>query len=118
MNRLEPLYVAEQIMKAIEALGKEGQRLENDKLIEAKANAMGEYDKALGVAVAALKLEGESISIIDKVEKGRCADLLIKKIVAEEVLKSHYSKLERLEAMLNGLQSANRYLSVIDTRTD
>ena len=111
---LTPFYVAQRIMKAIIALGEEGKRLENDGLIEHKATAMGEYDKAIGVACASLKIEVESISIIDKIAKSRCSDLLIKKIVAEETLKAHYSKIERLEAMLNGLQSCNRYLSVLD----
>lgn len=107
---LDPIDIANEIMRAIKALGTEGQRLESDNLIQKKADAMGEYDKALGSTTARLKLEGEAITVIDKIAKGLSADLLIKRIVAEETLKAHYSKLERLEAMLNGLQSINRYL--------
>lgn len=109
--KLEPLVVAEEIWKAITALGKEGQRLESDNLIQKKADSIGEYDKQLGVATAILKVEGESITIIPKIANGRVSDLLVKKIVAEETLKAHYSKLARLEAQLNGLQSINRFLS-------
>lgn len=106
-----PIVVAEQIWKAIGALSKEGER--SEELIKAKAEAMGEYDKNLAIAATDLKAKGEPTTIIDRLAKGRTSDLFIKKIIAEETLKAHYSKLERLEAQLNGLQSMNRFLSEI-----
>lgn len=106
--KLDVVNIADQIMKAIAALGKEGERPEE--LIKAKAEAMGEYDKVFAVATAMLKAEGEPITIIDKLAKGRTSDLLIKRIVAEETLKAHYSKLDRLAAQLNALQSIFRHL--------
>lgn len=109
--KLEVSQVADMILKAINALTVEGQKSEG--LIKAKAEAMGEYDKNVAIATAKLKAEGEPTTIIDKLAKGRTSDLLIKKIIAEESLKSHYSKLERLEACLNGLQSLNRYLESV-----
>ena len=108
---LEPIQVAEQILRAIKELGAEGER--SKELIIAKAEATGEYDKALGIATTKLKADGCSVSIIEKTAKGNVYDLLIKKIVAEESLKAHYSKLSRLEAQLNGLQSINRYLQTV-----
>ena len=108
---MEAVTIAKEILRCITELGDEG-KLSKD-LITAKANAMGEYDKNLGVAVSTLKAEGKAISIIEKLAKSRCSDLLIKKIVAEETLKAHYSKLDRLKAQLNGLQSINRYLDSV-----
>ena len=103
-----PLDIAEQIERAIVALGIEGDRSED--LIVSKAEAMGNYDRCLGVAVANLKADGMAISIIDKIAKERTHKELIAKIVAEESLKAHYSKISRLEAQLNGLQSIFRHL--------
>lgn len=108
--------VQELIMKAIDALTVEGRKSEG--LIKAKAEAMGEYDKMVAVAATDLKAKGEPATIIDKLAKGRTSDLLIKRIVAEESLKAHYSKIERLEAQLNGLQSANRYLDTVSRGTN
>lgn len=106
---LTPSKVADQIYWAIKELHKEGERAEE--LVHAKANSIGEYDKALGVATSLLKAEGHPITLIDKIAKERTADLRIKMIVAEESLKAHYSKLSRLESQLNGFQSINRHLS-------
>ncbi len=103
--------VAELILKAIDALTIEGKKSEG--LIKTKAETMGEYDKQIAVAVADLKAHGEPATIIDKLAKGRTWELLVKRIIAEETLKAHYSKLSRLEAQLNGFQSVNRYLDVV-----
>lgn len=104
------MQTAERIETAIKLLSKEGQR--SEKLIKTKAEAMGEYDKTIAVAITTLKAEGNAVSIIDKLAKGRVSDLLIKKVLAEELLKAHYSRMEMLKCQLNGLQSLNRYLSV------
>ena len=103
-----PMEVAEQIYRAIEALGIEGKRSED--LIEAKAEAMSEYDKLLGSAEAKMEADGDKVTLIKDKAKGNIYKALYAKIVAEESLKAHYSKLSRLEAQLNGLQSINRYL--------
>ena len=103
------ILTVERIETAIKLLTKEGQR--SDKLIQAKAEAMAEYDKTLAVVIIKLKADGNPVTIIDKLAKGGVSDLLLKKIVAEEMLKAHYSRMEMLKAQLNGLQSINRYLS-------
>jgi len=105
---MEAVSVAQQIEKLIEAIRVEGAR--STELIEAKAAAMRDYDKELGVAVAALKAAGTAVSIIDRRAKEKAADLLYEKIVAEETLKAHFKRLEYLAAQLNGYQSINRHL--------
>ena len=81
---MDIIKIAKRIQDAIDALSLEGKR--SPELIQAKAEAMGEYDKNMAVAVTTLKAEGVAISIIDKLAKGRVSNLLIKKIVAEETL--------------------------------
>ena len=109
---MDIIKVAESMEFAIAALGGEGQKASG--LINAKATAMAEYDKQLGMSIGAMKATGMAISIIDKSAKGEVSKFLYDKIIAEESLKAHYSRMEQLKAQLNGLQSINRYL---DTRT-
>ena len=105
---MDVIQTAKRIENAIIALGNEGKK--SFDLIQAKAGAMREYDKTLTVTITTLKAEGNAVSIIDKLAKGRTSDLLIKKILAEEMLKAHYSRIEQLKAQLNGLQSIFRHL--------
>ena len=105
---MTPVKIAEHMDRAIKALGVEGQK--STDLITAKADAMANYDKLLGVAVARLKMEGVQTTIIEKQAKGECAEALYSKVIAEESLKAHYSRMEQLKAQLNGLQSMNRHL--------
>jgi hypothetical protein len=106
-----PQDIANSIWQASVALGKEGERIESDDLIQKKADAMGGYDKAIGITTAELKVKGEPITIINSMAKGGASDLLIVKVVAEETLKAHYSKIERLMAMLNGLQTLSKLVN-------
>ena len=106
---MELIEVAKKMEQAMQALGLEGKR--SLELIKAKATAMAEYDKMLGVHVGTLRAEGTPVSVIDKIAKGNVSEFLHKKIVAEEILKAHYSRMEQLKAQLNGLQSINRHLS-------
>jgi len=107
----EPVKIAEMIEKAIAALGEEGRKSEG--LIEAKAKSMAEYDKQFAVACAKLKANGVPVGMIDRLAKGETAEILYARIVAEEALRAHYARMEQLQAQLNGLQSLNRYLSVL-----
>lgn len=100
--------IADRIVNVIKALHTEG--LKSEELIKNKAETARDYDKYIAIATAELKAKGESVSIIDKLAKGNCNEALYKKILAEEMLKAHYSKIEQLEAIMNGYQSVNRYL--------
>ena len=106
---MDLIEVAQKMEQAMKALGNEGKR--SLELITAKAKAMSEYDKMLGVQVGTLRASGVPVSIIDKQAKGNVAEFLHDKILAEEILKAHYSRMEQLKAQLNGLQSINRHLS-------
>ena len=106
-----PMEVADLIERAITALDKEGRR--SNELIEAKANALSEYDRLLGLSVANLKTEGIATTLIDRIAKERTYKALYARIVAEETLKAHYSRLSQLESILNGFQSLNRYLQTV-----
>ena len=105
---LDIIKTARLIELAIMKLGEEGKKLEA--LNEASALASSEYDKAIGTTIAKLKGKGEPTTIVDKLAKGECADLLYMKIVAEGQLKACYSNIDRIKAQLNGYQSINRHL--------
>lgn len=106
---LDVIQVSDEIRQAVRALGEEGQK--SASLIEAKAKTSAEYDKYIGIATAKLKAVGEPIGVIEKQVKGEAGELLYAKIVAEESLKAHYSKIDRISAQLNALQSIFRHLS-------
>jgi hypothetical protein len=108
---MEPVEVARQIETCIRAIGEEG-KLSPD-LIEAKAKAQMEYDKALACEVLRLKEDGIQISIVEKVAKGNISDAKYGLELAEAKYKANFSRLDCLKAQLNGLQSINRHLSVI-----
>lgn len=102
---------AEKIEQIIAAIRDEGKRTEE--LIQSKAEAMANYDKAVGMAVAALRAGGEPVSVIDKLAKERACSELLKRVVAEETLKAHYCRIGYLESQLNGYQSLFRHLQAM-----
>ena len=106
-----PMEVATFIQEAITRLSAEGRRSED--LIKAKAKAVSEYDRSLGVASANIRAEDTPATLVDKEARKRCYKELYAKIVAEEGMKAHYSNISILEAILNGWQSYNRYLQTV-----
>lgn len=107
------MEIAEQIMKASKRITDEVERAERENLIEKKAAAARDYDKAIGTAAAELKLQGEPVTLIRDFAKKRAADFLYDSIIAEEGLKAHYSKLDVYSKVLNAFQSVFRHLSNI-----
>ena len=103
-----PLEVASNIERIIEALRVEG--LRSEELIKAKAESMGEYDRLVAVTTSNMRGKGEPVTLVNKLSGEFTHKALIAKIVAEETLKAHYSRIGVLEAQLNGYQSINRYL--------
>jgi hypothetical protein len=99
---------AKMMQNLIDALKKEGHRSQG--LVVAKANAMREYDKQMGVFCVKLKDAGLPATLIKDRARAECSEFLYQKVVAEETLKAHYSRLDTLKAQLNGYQSINRYL--------
>ena len=95
----------------IEAIKVEGARIED--LIQAKAETARAYDVCLATTMARLKMEGSPTTTVEKLSKGdqQVSASLRDKIVAEESVKAHYSRLDNLKAQMNAYQSMNRHLS-------
>ena len=108
---MDIIKTAKMIELAIERLGDEGKKLEG--LTQATALASSEYDKAIGLRIAKLKGDGTPTTIVEKLAKGDCADLLYMKILAEGQLKACYSNIDRIKAQLNGYQSINKHLDTV-----
>ena len=100
--------IATQILRVIDAIRDEG-RLSKG-LIQAKGDAMRIYDKAIAVRSLMLKEGSMAVTLIEKQAKGDASQLLCEKIVAEESLKAHWSRLQYLQAQLNGYQSIFKHL--------
>lgn len=105
---MEVLQVAEQIEKIIEALKVEGKC--SEKLIETKAKTAADYDRAMGIKTAALKISGQPATLIKDLARGEAANNLYAKIVGESSLKAHFERMENLRSQMNGYQSINKYL--------
>ena len=105
---MEVLQVAKHIEKIILALVEEGKKAEE--LIFAKADTAQLYDKAMGMSSAALKTSGVAVTMIKDMARAESAEKLFKKIIAEESLKAHYSRIDILRAQLNGYQSIYKRL--------
>ena len=107
---MEALQVAQHIERIILALVKEGKR--STELINSKAEAAKAYDEEIGLCSAAHKASGVAIGMISSQAKKDAAQKLYDKIIAEETLKAHYSRIELLKAQLNGYQSIYKHLEV------
>lgn len=88
---------------------------------EAKAKTIGEYDKKLAIVLIKLKngeslsLEGNTIekppaTLAEKIAKGICWEERMNMELATAMYKGNISKLESVQAELNGLQSKNKWL--------
>jgi len=106
---MEVVETAQKIEDLIKALSAELERSEG--LIAQKAETAAAYDKAAAVQAVRMKEDGLTVGLIDKIVKGKLADLNAQKILAEETLRAHFWRLEVLMAQLNGYQSINKYLN-------
>lgn len=77
---------------------------------EAKAKAISEYDKALGLSILELK-ESHPATICEKIAKGQIYQKRYDMEVADAMYRNAVTKIECVKAELNGLQSVNRHLS-------
>ena len=105
---MDVIQVSQDIKTLIDAIRDEGKK--SPALIKEKAESMREYDKALSLGVAALRATETPVTVIDKLAKGKVAEKLYDKIIAEEHLKAHWHRLEYLKAQLCGFQSIYRHL--------
>ena len=105
----EVVAVAKQIESIIMAVKNEGAR--STVLIQAKAESMRVYDKAIAVKELKLKNDGMAIGLINHQAKGDASQLMCEMIVAQESLKAHWQRITYLLAQLNGWQSIYRHLT-------
>jgi len=81
-------------------------------LAKKKADSMAIYEKAIACETLDLK-STQPISIIEKLAKGKCADLKASADLAESMYKNCLKIIDITEAQLNGYQSIGRYLSEV-----
>jgi hypothetical protein len=107
---MEPLEVAKRINHKINELEK--LKTELPSYAQKKAVSMVAYEKALATESLALCINNP-VSLVDKLARGKCADLKGDMDLAESMYKNCLKIIDITEAQLNGYQSINRYLSEV-----
>lgn len=106
---IDVVSVSKDIEKKIDLLEKGRNGLEQ--LARTKAKTIGEYDKALQIAILKLKDDGKlPATLIEKVAKGECWKERAEMELADALYKIHVVKLDTIQAELNGYQSIYRHL--------
>ena len=105
---MELTQVSQKIGEKIEEL--EGFKKTLPLLAQEKAETMAMYERAMASETVTL-IPNHAISVIEKIARGRCADLRCKADLAESAYKNCLKIIDITEAQLNGYQSINRYLS-------
>jgi len=99
MGEIDVVNVLEDMKKLEKALGDEWKN--NQTLIESKAKATSDYDGAIAIDITSLKASGHPTTIIPQLAKGDCRQELYDKILAEEMLKAHYVRIDILRSQLS-----------------
>ncbi len=103
-----PIAMAKRLQQAIVRISVLCEPL--TELGQKKAQAKVDYECAIAVAIMSLKASGEATTTVKDLAKARCKDAYLASEVAESAYKSQIVKIQAAEAILNGLQSMNRYL--------
>lgn len=111
MSEIDVVHVLDAMNKLETALGDEWKN--NQTLIESKAKALSEYDKAIAIKTISLKASGKPTTIIPQLAKGECEDELYQKILAEEMLKAHYVRIDILRSQLSAKKSVLEKFNII-----
>ena len=77
-----------------------------------KANAIGDYRKAMEIAVFTLKAAGNAATLIKDLARGKCNEEETNMDLAESLYKIQITKMDSIKAELNGHQSIYRHLEV------
>ena len=106
---MELIKIADKIEEKVKLL--EQGRTELQSKAQNKAMAISEYDKCLAIAIIRLKDSGKyPATLIEKIAKGDC----YKERAASELAKAEYkltvTKMNAIQAELNGYQSIFRHL--------
>lgn len=104
--------VAENITRKITLL-EEGRSKLKDRA-QGKADAIADYDKCLAVAIIKRKDEGKyPATLIEKIARGDCYKQRAAAELAEAQYKLTVTKMNAIQAELNGWQSINRHMGDI-----
>lgn len=126
MPGLDIITINQEIFKKISEMDLIMKNIDN--LSEEKANAIGNYEKAVSIALIRLSngeqlsLDGKTIkdpkaAAIDKIARGVCSKEKIAAELAEALYKNAIVKIETLRAEMNGFQSIGRYSQEVDKWT-
>lgn len=106
---MDVIKVATEIEKKIHLL--EYGRSELEGKAKAMADAMGQYDKTIAIAILKHKEAGKlPATLIEKIARGDCSYELVAMELAKAEYKLSIQKLLCVQAEMNGLQSINRHL--------
>ena len=110
---MEPLQVAEEILKKVRLLEKGRGKI--SALATAKAKTLVEYKKQVAIAILKLRADGTPTTILDKAiyAEPLVQDALYASEMAEVQYKALLVKMDAVKAELNGFQSLNRHLSEV-----
>lgn len=106
---MELVQTSKEILGKIEAL--EGLKKDLPLLAQEKSRTMATYEKELAKEMLSLVSANYSVTLAEKVAKGKCADLSASADLAESMYKNCLKIIDITEAQLNGYQSINRHLS-------
>ncbi len=106
---MEGIEVAKRIERIISEIGKSRRQIEEKGI--ARAKAISNYDKRMGIAIVTLRDEGKyPVTIIEKIAKKLCCEDRYDLEVAESGYRACLSNLSALIAQLNGYQSIFKHL--------
>ena len=77
---------------------------------ENKARMLAEYDKTMAIEIIQLKMDGQSVTLIDKIARGNCYRQKLDMETADAMLKSATTNLQALIVEITALQSLLRHL--------
>ena len=107
----ELLKIADEIRMKVKLLEKG--RSELQEKARNKANAIGNYDKVLAIAIIKHKDTGKyPATLIEKIAKGDCYKERAAAELAEAEYKLTITKMNAIQAELNGFQSIYKHLSI------
>lgn len=111
MNKeLDVMDVAQRIINKINLL-EEGRKQLQEKA-QKRANAISAYDLALMKSIIQLKADDKyPTTLIEKIAKGECYKERAEMELREAEYKLTVTKMDAIQAELNGWQSINRFLS-------
>ncbi len=107
---MEVIPVAQAIERKMADLETFRQRLNDFVRNKELSTATSEYDKEMAIAVARLKAQGESVTIIKMLAKGACSEYQEKVTHAEITYKAISANIDAIKAQLMGWQSIYKHL--------